>query len=332
MFLLSSAFKAAIGLAMATQIIAGPTPAKFANNASVSHWLYTSQLTDEALTLLGRKDIEGVQTLYGWRALEPERGIYDFSLIHRDLKTVRAKGKQLWVQVQDRTFNPQNIGVPDYLKIPQYSNGSAPQCDGDDCEKNFIVGGWVAAHWNEDVRGRFQALLDAMARELDGLVYGVNLAETSIGMAYDPVTEANPETGFSCKAYFEGQMENAAFAASAFKKSFTVQYINFWPCEWKNDHNYMKDAFDIMEQNGIGAGGPDDIPYNPAHVNNAYPFMSEYRSKVPINVVAVQEPTLKKINPKTSKPFTKKEFVDYAVNELGSQIMFWALSSPWLRE
>jgi hypothetical protein len=49
-------------------------------------------------------------------------------------------------------------------------------------------------------------------------------------------------------------------------------------------------------------------------------------------VVAVQEPDLAAINPNTSKPFTKDEFTSFAEKQLGSKILFWALSSPWLHQ
>lgn len=298
---------------------------------TVSHWLYTSELTDQALTLLNRPDIDGVQTLYRWRVLEPEKGQYDFSQIRRDLDLARSKGKKFWVQVQDRTFNPNNDPVPQYLKTPAMNNGSVPQCDGG-CDAKFEVMGWVAAHWNAGVRIRFQALLKALADEFDGEIEGINLAETSIEVEFDAATEANNQTGFSCQSYFNAEIENALYAASIFKKTHAVQYVNFWPCEWADDHGFMSTAFKSFAQGGVGAGGPDNIPFKKPQLQNSYPFLSKFRNELPISVIAVQEPDLKEINPKTNKPFTKDEFVDYAVKELGSDVIFWALSSPWLSE
>ena len=82
----------------------------------------------------------------------------------------------------------------------------------------------------------------------------------------------------------------------------------------------------------MGVGGPDNIPYKSTMEANAYPYMSQYRNKVPINVVAVQEPDLAAVNPNTTKPFTKQEFEDFAVHQLGAKVIFWALSSPWLHQ
>lgn len=46
--------------------------------------------------------------------------------------------------------------------------------------------------------------------------------------------------------------------------------------------------------------------------------------------MAVQEPTLTYINTNTGKPFTKSEFVQFAENYLGADIIFWSTKSPWL--
>lgn len=279
----------------------------------------------EALNLLERPEIQGIQSLYSWKSLEPQRDQYDFSSISHDLNRVQSKGKQLWIQIQDRTFSAAHNPVPKYLHQPIYNNGSIPQCDGDNCAKDFVPSGFATAQWNPHVRARFQRLLRALAASFDGKIYGLNLPETSI-----EVQSNNTATGYTCQGYFNGTFDNARYAASAFTRSYAVQYVNFWPCGWANAHDYMSDSFEFFAENGVGVGGPDDIPYKRTMENNAYPYMSKYRNKVPITVVAVQEPDLKAINPDTSKPFTRDEFMTFAETNLGARILFWALSAPWL--
>lgn len=296
-------------------------------NHSLAQWLYTSDIDEEALSLLSRPEIQGIQSLYTWKSLEPQKDQYDFSAIANDLNRTRSMGKHLWVQIQDRTFSIASNPVPKYLHQPIYNNGSVPQCDGDDCDNHFVAGGWATAQWNPHVRERFQRLLKALAARFDGEVYGFNLPETSIEVQSNSTT-----TGYSCQGYFEGTLDNARYAASVFNQSCAVQYVNFWPCGWANANNYMGDSFRFFANNGVGIGGPDNIPYKSTMMNNAYPYMSRYRDKVPMSVVAVQEPDLAAINPNTSKPFTKEEFMLFAENQLGSQILFWALSAPWLHQ
>jgi hypothetical protein len=47
--------------------------------------------------------------------------------------------------------------------------------------------------------------------------------------------------------------------------------------------------------------------------------------------MAVQEPTLTYTNPETKKPFTRDEFVAFAQDYLGVDVIFWSTTSPWLR-
>lgn len=296
------------------------------SNHSISQWLYTSEINEEALSLLKRPEIHGIQSLYTWKSLEPENDQYDFSAIANDLNKTKSHGKHLWVQIQDRSFDIAYNPVPKYLQTPLYNNGSVPQCDSDDCDDNFVAGGWATAQWNPHVRERFQRLLKKLAGRFDGKVYGFNLAETAIEI------QANNDTGYTCQGYFEGTLDNARYAASMFNQSHVVQYVNFWPCGWANENNYLSDSFQFFADNGVGLGGPDNIPHKQTMERNAYPYMSRYRNKVPISVIAVQEPDLAANNTKTGKSFTKEEFLSFAEKDLGCKILFWALSAPWLQQ
>lgn len=66
-------------------------------------------------------------------------------------------------------------------------------------------------------------------------------------------------------------------------------------------------------------------------MKNSYPFFNQYKSKLALVAMAVQEPTLTYKNPETGKPFSKEEFVQFAEDYLGADIIFWSTTSPgWL--
>ncbi len=302
--------------------------ASFQAASAAEHFLYTSSGNLGAnRAIIERSDIGGVQVVYNWRQLEPEKGKYDFSAIESDLATIQGVKRKLFIQVQDRFFKPTAKNVPDYLMTdPVYGGGLAPQFDNP--SENKPVGyGWVAMQWNPAVRERYQALIAALADKFDGRVYGVNLPETSIDLS-----TKNPPAGFTCDAYFAGEMENLAFARKAFSKSQVVQYVNFWPCEWENDHKYMSRLFDYAAKNNVGLGGPDIVPGRKAQMKNSYPFFNQYKGKLAYVGMAVQEPTLTYKNPETKKPFTKKEFQKFAEDYLGANVIFWSSASPRAQE
>ncbi|TCL74658.1 hypothetical protein [Rhizobium sp. BK251] len=302
-------------------------PARAASDAP-QNFIYTSSGNlAGAKTLLARPDIGGAQVVYNWKSLEPAKGEYDFSAIEQDLALAQSLGKKLFIQVQDRFFSPKARNIPDYLLTePEYDGGLTAQFDNPG-ENKPVGSGWVAQQWNPAVRERYQALLKALAEKFDGKVYGINLPETAIDL--DPKNEPK---GYSCDAYFEGEMANLAFARKAFLKSQVVQYVNFWPCEWENDHNYMGRLFKFAAEYNVGLGGPDIVPNRKAQMKNSYPFFNQYKGKLAYVGMAVQEPTLTYKNPTTKKPFTKEEFTAFAQDYLGASVIFWSVRSPWLKQ
>ncbi len=278
--------------------------------------------------LLARKDIAGAQVIYNWRRLEPREGEYQFEKIERELKRADKLGKKLFIQVQDRFFLPESRYLPDYiLEEPKYGGGLVRQEDnaGEGAAKGS---GWVAAQWNPELRARFQALLAALGERFDGRIYGMNLPETAIEVQ---TGEGAPD-GFTCDTYFDAEMGNLRAAKAAFERSLVVQYVNFWPCEWDNDCEYMSRLFEFGQAEGVGMGGPDIIPYRRAQEKNAYQFLERMGDELPVVAMAVQGPTLTYTNPQTGKKFTRAEFEDYAVSKLNVDIIFWSLRTPWLRQ
>jgi hypothetical protein len=308
----------ALALALLTVTSAAAAPANF---------LYMGSGDLEANeALLARPDIGGVQIVYNWKQLEPSEGQYDFSAIDGDLAIATGLGKKLFIQVQDRFFDIKARNLPAYLlSDPQYDGGLVPQVDnpGEGRAKGY---GWAAIQWNAALRSRYQALLTALAARFDGKIYGLNLPETAID-----IDMKADKTGFTCDAYFAGEMENLAFARAAFKTSKVVQYVNFWPCEWENDHDYMGRVFDYASKNDVGLGGPDIVPYRKGQMKNSYPFFNRYKGKLGYVGLAVQEPTLTYKNPKTGKPFTREEFVVFATDYLGADVVFWSVTTPRLK-
>jgi hypothetical protein len=292
------------------------------------NFLYTSSgELDELQGILERPDIYGAQVIYNWRSLEPKEGEYDFSAIERDLARTDALGKKLFIQIQDRFFSINARSVPDYLTSePQYGGGLALQLDDEPSEGQPVSRGWVAMQWKPAVRERFQALLRALAERFDGRVFGINLPETAID-----VDAKSDHTGFSCDGYFDAELQNLKAARAAFTRSHVIQYVNFWPCEWENDHDYMGRLFRYAAANDIGLGGPDIVPYRRGQMKNSYPFFNQFKGRLAFVAMAVQEPTLTYKNPKSGRPFTKDEFISFADDYLGADLIFWSASAPWLQ-
>src|SRR5262249_8670844 len=73
---------------------------------SPRHYLFVNRdrehLSDARF--LETKAFEGAQVKYTWRELAPEKDACDFSAIDTDLAFLTAKGKRLFIQLQDSSF------------------------------------------------------------------------------------------------------------------------------------------------------------------------------------------------------------------------------------
>ncbi|KAI9291710.1 hypothetical protein K502DRAFT_326149 [Neoconidiobolus thromboides FSU 785] len=275
------------------------------------NYIYTSSIDlKEVESILKREGIDGAEVLYSWKSLEGNKGCYNFTKINSDLSYLKKLNRKLYIQLQDRFFLPKAKNIPSYLLTdPIYQSGLEKQV--------FSEGsGWVAKQWVKEVRDRYQALIYKLAKEFDGKIEGIILPETSIEVE---------ESKLNCADYFDAELANIKYTKSQFKQSKVIQFVNFWPCEWKNSKNFMSTFFENALEHGFGLGGPDVIPYNKPQMNNSYPFFNEYKIKHKLSWVAmaVQEPDLVAINPKTNTPFTRQEFKQFAVDYLGADSIFW---------
>jgi hypothetical protein len=199
--------------------------------------------------------VSGVQVIYFWKELEPKKGVYDFSRIRNDLHYLKKMHKKLFIQLQDRSFEPSVFPVPDYIREESiYHGGVAMQFDFPG-EGKPISEGWVARVWDPAVRARFQLLIKRLASEFDGEIYGINLPETAVDF-----DEHNLPEGFTHDNYFQAELENILALKNAFHESRVVQDVNFFPGEWGNDYHYMSRLFSFAMKYHIGLGGPDVVP------------------------------------------------------------------------
>ena len=270
--------------------------------------------------------IKGAQIIYPWRMLEPEQDHYNLEPIEHDLTILASQHKGLFIQIQDKSFAPNIINVPDYLLSKEYEGGIAKQTDFAG-EGKALTTGWVTKLWIPRVQERFQKLLITLGKHFDGRIAGINLTETAIDLDAKHLPPS-----FTCDRYFQAIIDNMHTLHLAFHQSAVVQYVNFFPCEWNNDHHYMQRVFDYAVKYHIGLGNPDGVPYRQGQMKNSYPFFHAYRKKLPLIAIAIQEPDYTYRNPETGKPFTVQTLFDFAENYLGATILFWNIQQPQFLE
>ncbi len=304
---------------------------------SIRHYVFFGmdrEKLKEATAFLETKDFDGAQIAYSWRQLEPGKDEYDFSLIREDLAFLSAKGKRLFVQIQDVSFSEKWIHVPRYLmRDPAYNGGADKQYHYkfvNHVETDVKVMGWMARRWDENVRARFKKLLVELGKEFDGKIEGVNLAET----AYDiGDTGALFPKGFTFEKYRDGVIANMQSLKEAFPKSVVLVYANFMPGEWlpREDKGFLRNVYEAARKLNVGVGGPDLLPYKTSQMGASYPLIRASSAHVPVGL-AVQDGDYQHVNPRTSKEVTIAEIIQFGKEYLGVDYIFWCIEEPFYSE
>ena len=279
-------------------------------------------------SFLETKALEGAQLKYRWRELEPEKDHYDFEAIRKDLAFLTSKGKKLFIQLQDSSFSERDIPVPKYLQTDEYHGGLAPQYeikDGD--EEHAQIAGWVARRWDVSVQMRFRKLLEALGKEFDGKIEGINLPETSIG--FGETGKLFPQ-GYSNEIYRDAVIANMRALKKAFVKSVVIQYANFMPGEWlpDTDKSFLRTVYKEARNMGVGVGGPDLLPFRRGQNNHSYPLIKAAAGSVPTGI-AVQDGNYADVNKKTGKRMTIGELLAFAKDQLMVDYVFWCTEEPY---
>ena len=259
-------------------------------NDSIKHFVYFAR-DREAIhnhPFLNIKRFVGAQIMYPWELLEPQKGNFDFSIIWEDYNYLKSHKKKLFIQLQDATFSPNYIGIPKYLLTDEYNGGAIPQI-----AENGDTVGWVAKRWNHKVQNRFSLLLQALGKEFDGKVEGINLQESSIDINLQDSSKGkntDVDTTFSPELYSKSIKINMLSLKKSFPKSTTMQYANFMPGEWFpwNDHGDLRSLYNYGEEIGVGLGGPDLMVLNKANLNDTVALMHESKFTVSLGI-AIQD-------------------------------------------
>jgi hypothetical protein len=296
-----------------------------AKGADVHHYVFFNRDRERIneTAFLSTKAFEGAQLKYTWRELERQKDVYEFHDIQRDLSFLQSKGKRLFIQIQDASFDTNVVPIPRYLRVePEYHGGADLQysIDNDD-EEHATPQGWVARRWDPAVRERFHRLLLALGRQFDGQIEGINLPETAVD--FGESGKLYPK-GFTPEVYRNEVISNMAVLKRAFPRSVAMQYANFMP----GGQRYLKEVYRTAKALNVSMGGPDLLPDKPGQMRNSYPLLQEYSSDVPTGI-AVQEGNYQYLNPKTGQPVTVSELFAFASGHLRVQYIFWGAQEPF---
>ena len=277
----------------------------------------------DAKSFLDTPAFEGAQVAYAWNQLEQGKDNYDFSIIREDLAFLQAHRKKLWIQIQDASFSQKHVFVPRYLlRDPKYNGGADQEYNdrkGDD--DHPIPQGFMARRWDPAVQERLYKLFEALGKEFDGRIEGINLDETSCG--FGSTGKLFPK-GFTKNIYREAIIANMKALKQAFPKSIAMQYANFMPGGWAD----LELVYKAARASNVAVGGPDLLPFRPFQRERSHPMLRASAGIVPTGL-AVQDGNYADVDPKTGKRATIAELLKYATDNLKLDYIFWCTEEPY---
>lgn len=263
-------------------------------------------------------DFEGVQLKLDWKSIEPQRGVFDFSLVDSVLDVAQSYGKKIVFQFQYKTFQGRPPIVPDYLLTDSiYAGGVAYYSDSSS----------VAKIWMPSVTNRLDTVFRAMGNHFGNhpALEGINLPETATFSA---------GTDYNVPAYINGIKANIAHLRIAFPDSvFILQYLNWLPGSGPMD-SLIKNLRIIADYTttlvNTGFGGPDNkiqTSPNPTFTP-VMTFQYEYNRQAVLGN-ATQWNDYGYINPHTGVTVTIDEILQYSVDSLKNDYVFWLDREPF---
>jgi len=174
---------------------------------------------------------------------------------------------------------------------------------------------------------RFRKLLEALGKEFDGKIEGINLPETSIG--FGETGKLFPQ-GYSNEIYRDAIVTNMRALKKAFSKSVVIQYANFMPGEWlpDSDKSFLRTVYKEARTMGVGVGGPDLLPFRRGQNNHSYPLIKAAAGSVPTGI-AVQDGNYADVDKKTGRRLTIGELLAFAKDQLMVDYIFWCTEEPY---
>ncbi|MDM8002176.1 MAG: hypothetical protein QUS66_04575, partial [Bacteroidota bacterium] len=189
----------------------------------------------------------------------------------------------------------------------------------------------VAKRWNPQVQARFALLLKELGKKFDGMIEGINLQETSIGV------NNNTDPAFTPELYSESLKINMLALKKSFPSSVTMQYANFMPGEWLpgDDKGYLRSIYKYGEEIGVGLGGPDLMIKRKGQLNHTIAMMHEGTFTVPLGI-AVQDGNYIEQTGNSVAAGDRTNIVPvlhaFAKDFLGVRYMFWSCEEPYFTE
>ncbi len=264
--------------------------------------------------------LRGVHIGYRWAELESKKGDYDFTSIDKRLAELAKQKKRLIIRLQTKSFTPERVITPNYLKAKLYEGGEFAFSASGGSQK---VKGHNIKLWNNQVRDRLVQLIRAMGKHYNSHPYfeGIGLEETAMGQPIKAISSNQRKQFYDNLIIVNKEMRKS------FPNTMTIQSVNY-------PRPILKSFVGQLKEMGTSLGGPDVRPGDyglnvkgesntPDGVYSYYPKLSGIvplvPSVMPSNYINTRH------DRKGHRP-TVSELLSFARDELKATHIIWSRS------
>lgn len=262
--------------------------------------------------------IVGVKGGAYWRNLETSEGVYDFTVIEKQLAMCARHHKYFLCAISERHFNPVEKPVPDYLYEPKYRGVATfpiPQCG---------VRGSIARIWDPTVLDRFNRLVAELGKRFsrEPFFEGIVFVETALN-------RGPSMTDLTLDSYVNALKSRLIHAKKAFPYSVVLQETNWLINGLPSNKQSMADLVRFCHDIGAGISGPDLIPdrqRDPARPRClAYEFYPQFAGRMPLGCNIEDPEYMGKVGSMHLGQLTPEGIYQMGMDTLKLNYFFWSL-------
>ena len=258
--------------------------------------------------------LRGLQVRYNWRELEPQEGVYNFSLINQHLSELSEQNKRLVILFELKSFGPDvnQVAIPEYVKAAKYEGGVYPF-------NNYgkgVIRGYGMKLWNQFVFDRLTLLIRALGEQFNSHPYfeGIGFTESSTG-------DSKELTNNKVDDYFKNLLQLNKQVRRYFPNTMTYQFTNY-------PRRILGPFIETLKETGTALGGPDIFMEEPGLLQRGkqkgvYHYYPELSGIVPLT------PSVQHQNYKSTRWDGKgyepdiSELMSFARDTLKANYLFW---------
>ncbi|SFE40638.1 glycoside hydrolase [Nitrosomonas sp. Nm166] len=263
--------------------------------------------------------LRGITIRYRWSELESQKDVYNFTSIDKHLAELAERDKRLIILLETKSFKPDEILAPDYLKDAIYEGGVFPFTG----SGGTVPKGYNIKLWNKAVHDRLAALIRALGKRYNSHPHfeGFGLQETTMGQPIKPLTSTQVND------YYKNLLSINQWMRNSFPNTMTYQFTNY-------PRGILESFINGLNEIGTALGCPDIFLEDPGLLfkgtkhsrRGIYSYYPELSGIMPLTIQVEKSNYENTRHDRKGYQPTVQELLTFARDTLKVNYIFWTRS------